>query len=116
MIIHKSIKFRLYPNTEQRQALERQFGCACFVFNTFLRERMEYYAAHKGEGKQGLNYPDTARLEMGKRINETLKENVMVGLAASGEKTIFKGTGRHTGLKVFKPEHLLKMVKVYDLV
>lgn len=62
MIIHKAFKFRLYPNLEQRQALERQFGCARFVFNTLLQERMEYYATHKGEEKQGLNYYDTARL------------------------------------------------------
>jgi putative transposase len=62
MIIHKAFKFRLYPNLEQRQALERQFGSARFVFNYFLRERMEYYAAHQGEVKQGLNYYDTARL------------------------------------------------------
>jgi putative transposase len=62
MLVHKAFKFRLYPNGEQRQALERQFGSARFVYNTFLRERMEYYAAHKGEEKQGLNYYDTARL------------------------------------------------------
>ena len=62
MILHKAFKFRLYPNLEQRQALERQFGCARFVFNTFLRERMEYYATHQGEEKQGLNYNATARL------------------------------------------------------
>lgn len=60
MVIHKAFKFRLYPNAEQRQALERQFGCARFVFNYFLRERMDFYAAHKGEKKQGLNYNDTA--------------------------------------------------------
>jgi putative transposase len=62
MIIHKAFKFRLYPNLEQRQALERHFGSARFVFNYFLKERMDYYAAHQGEEKQGLNYNDTARL------------------------------------------------------
>jgi len=52
MIIHKVFRFRLYPNLEQRQALERQFGCASFVFNTFLRERMDYYAATRGKGSR----------------------------------------------------------------
>ena len=60
MVTHKAFKFRLYPNAEQRQALERQFGSARFVFNYFLQERMDFYAAHKGEKKQGLNYNDTA--------------------------------------------------------
>jgi hypothetical protein len=27
MIINQAFKFRLYPNAEQRQALDRQFGC-----------------------------------------------------------------------------------------
>jgi putative transposase len=62
MIINQAFKFRLYPNVEQCQALARQFGCTRFVYNYFLRQRMDYYAAHKGEEKQGLNYSDTARM------------------------------------------------------
>ena len=62
MIVHQAYKFRLYPNAEQRQALDRQFGCSRFVYNYFLRQRMDHYAVHKGEKKQGLNYQDTARM------------------------------------------------------
>jgi putative transposase len=62
MIIHQAYKFRLYPNTEQRQSLDRQFGCARFVYNYFLRQRMDHYTVHQGEKKQGLNYQDTARM------------------------------------------------------
>jgi putative transposase len=32
------------------------------VYNFYLRQRMDYYAAHMGENKQGLNYNDTARM------------------------------------------------------
>jgi putative transposase len=62
MVIHQAFKFRLYPNAEQRQALARQFGCSRFVYNHFLRERMDFYAAHKGDAsqKQGLNYNEMA--------------------------------------------------------
>jgi putative transposase len=62
MIVNQAFKFRLYPNTEQRQTLDRQFGCARFVFNYFLRQRMDHYTAHQGEKKQGLNYYDNARM------------------------------------------------------
>jgi putative transposase len=62
MIVYQAYKFRLYPNTEQRQALDRQFGCARFVYNYFLRQRMDHYAAHQGEKKQGLNYQDISRM------------------------------------------------------
>ena len=61
MVIQKAFKFRLYPNVEQRVFLARQFGCARFVYNHFLRERIDFYAAHKGEPKQSLNYGDTAK-------------------------------------------------------
>ncbi|MGD0610820.1 MAG: RNA-guided endonuclease TnpB family protein, partial [Anaerolineales bacterium] len=60
MVIHQAFKFRLYPNADQRQALSRQFGCSRFVYNFFLRERMDFYAAHKGEKKQDLTFHDTA--------------------------------------------------------
>ena len=52
----------MYPNAEQQRALACQFGCSRFVYNYFLRERMNFYAAHKGEAKQGLNYNDTAAM------------------------------------------------------
>jgi putative transposase len=61
MVIHQAFKFRLYPNIEQHNFLARQFGCARYVYNYFLRQRIDFYAAHKGEKKQGLNYFDTAR-------------------------------------------------------
>jgi putative transposase len=62
MLVNQAFKFRLYPNTEQCQALARQFGCSRFVYNYFLCQRMDHYAVHKGEKKPGLNYNDTARM------------------------------------------------------
>jgi putative transposase len=41
------------------------------VYDYFLRQRMDFYAAHQGEKKQGLNYNDTAeRLTALKRQSE----------------------------------------------
>ena len=59
----KTFRYRLYPNAEQRAWLERQFGCCRFVYNYFLRLRIDYYAAHReATDKKGLNYHDTARM------------------------------------------------------
>lgn len=58
MLIRKAYKFRLYPNQEQQENLVRQFGCARFVYNHFLRQRIDHYAA---TGK-GLSYHMTAKL------------------------------------------------------
>ena len=38
-----SYKFRLYPNTEQESLIQRTFGCARFVYNHFLSERIAQY-------------------------------------------------------------------------
>ena len=53
-------KFRLYPNSAQREGLARQFGACRFVHNHFLQTRIDYYDDHKDDAKKGLTYHDTA--------------------------------------------------------
>jgi len=62
MKTHKSFRYRLYPNKEQEQALARQFGACRFVFNFFLRTRIDYYTTHKEDRKKSLGYHDTSYL------------------------------------------------------
>ncbi|MFB7914838.1 helix-turn-helix domain-containing protein, partial [Streptomyces sp. NPDC056061] len=47
--------FRVYPNTPQRTALAKAFGCARVVWNDGLRLRQDAY-------KQGLERPKAAEL------------------------------------------------------
>lgn len=61
MEVMKTYKFRIYPNAVQREWFARQFGACRFVYNHFLRARIDYYAAHKDDPtKKGLTYHDTA--------------------------------------------------------
>jgi len=60
MTINKAFKYRIYPNKEQRETLARHFGCVRFVYNYFLRQRIDYYAENKDNEKRSLNYHDTA--------------------------------------------------------
>jgi len=55
MKINKAFRFRIYPNSQQKQFLAQSFGCSRFVYNHFLRQRIDYYA----ENGKGLNYFDT---------------------------------------------------------
>lgn len=57
MVTLKAFKFRLYPSEEQREQLARQFGACRFVWNYYLRQRIDYYA----ETGEGLNYYDNSR-------------------------------------------------------
>lgn len=48
MLAHRSYKFRVYPTHEQKLQMEKHFGCVRFVYNHFLRVRIDHYAANKG--------------------------------------------------------------------
>ena len=43
---HKAYKFRLYPNKEQLDYFAKCFGCARFIYNKMLADRIEYYENH----------------------------------------------------------------------
>jgi putative transposase len=54
--IKRAYKYRIYPNSQQRDKLSQQFGGCRFVYNYFLRRRIDTYA----ETGKGLTYHDTA--------------------------------------------------------
>ena len=56
MKINKAFKFRIYPDDTQTQFLAQSFGCARFVYNRFLRQRIDYYATNA----KGLTYHNNA--------------------------------------------------------
>lgn len=40
---NKSYKFRIYPDTQQAELIQKTFGCVRFVWNYYLFQRMETY-------------------------------------------------------------------------
>ena len=44
-MVEYSYKFRLYPNEEQINLIERTFGCCRFVYNHYLAVRQKLYEA-----------------------------------------------------------------------
>ena len=41
--MHRSYKYRIYPNKTQREALDQIFGFCRFLYNNALEERISYY-------------------------------------------------------------------------
>ena len=39
----KAYKYRLYPNSEQQTYFAKTFGCARFIYNTMLHDKIEHY-------------------------------------------------------------------------
>ena len=44
---NKAYKYRLYPNKDQAQLIDRTIGCARFIYNRMLSDKIEYYKEHK---------------------------------------------------------------------
>ena len=45
--IHKALKVRLYPSEEQKEILNKTFGCCRVVYNERLAEHINYYNTYK---------------------------------------------------------------------
>lgn len=54
MIVNKAYRFRIEANCTQREQLERYAGCTRFVWNWFLEQRKQHYAA-SGKGASWLD-------------------------------------------------------------
>jgi len=46
-MINRAYKYRIYPNKEQQELLEKHFGCVRFVYNWGLSEKIEAYQKDK---------------------------------------------------------------------
>lgn len=53
-MIYKGYKFRLYPNKVQQEYFAKCFGCARFIYNKMLADKIEYY---RETGKNLTVYP-----------------------------------------------------------
>ena len=56
--MEKAYKFRIYPNSEQIQQIQRTFGCCRYVFNHFLGLRIALYKA----SGDSINYNDCSAI------------------------------------------------------
>lgn len=66
-----SYKFRLCPNVAQRNLIQRTFGCARFVYNHFLSERIAQY---RETGKSPTRFQQDKELTVLKQKLEWLQE------------------------------------------
>lgn len=66
-----SYKFRIYPNREQENLMQRTFGCCRYVYNHFLAERQKSY---KETGKSPTRFQQDKELTILKKELEWLRE------------------------------------------
>lgn len=74
----KAYKYRIYPNKEQRVYLAKTFGCARFIYNKMLGDRIKTYEENKELDIKEMKYPTPAQY---KKEFEWLKEVDSLALA-----------------------------------
>lgn len=74
-----SYKFRIYPNAEQQTLIQKTFGCARFVYNHFLAQRITEY---KATGKAPTRFQQDKMLTTLKKELIWLKEVDSIPLQA----------------------------------
>lgn len=67
----QAYRFRIYPTDEQREAIERNFGCARYVYNHYLEKRRYLY---EKDGKKMSRFDCMRDLTLHKQEEPWLKE------------------------------------------
>lgn len=78
--ILKAYKYRIYPNKQQTELINKTIGCCRFVFNYYLNRRIELYKSDQ----KTINYNACAKdLTSLKKQYEWLKEVDSISLQQS---------------------------------
>ena len=100
--VEKAYKYRIYPNKQQEELIQKTFGCSRFVYNTYLAKRIKLYE----ESKKSLSYVQCANdmkklkseLEWLKEVDSTALQSSLKDLDIAYQK-FFK---EHSGYPKFK--------------
>lgn len=74
----KAYKYRIYPNEEQINYLQKTFGCTRFIYNQMLADRIKSYEENKDLDIKIIKYPTPTQY---KKEYEWLKEVDSLALA-----------------------------------
>ena len=110
----KSFKFRLYPNIEQQEQINKTFDCCRFIWNKMLEDKISYYE----QNKKILNtYPSKYKnqYEFLKDADSLALCNVQLNL----EKSFYSFFKKRTGYPKFKrkkdcPSYTTNNIKIID--
>ncbi|HAM93069.1 MAG TPA: transposase [Phascolarctobacterium succinatutens] len=99
MIVNKAYRYRLYPTIEQKIMFAKTFGCARFIYNKMLGDRLDYY---KETGKRLNNTPAQYKKEFPwlKEVDSLALANAQINLNKAYNN--FWSNRKHFGKPCFK--------------
>ena len=97
--MNKAYRYRLYPTTEQKIMFAKTFGCARFIYNKMLGDRLDYY---KETGKKLNNTPAQYKAEFPwlKEVDSLALANAQLNLNKAYNN--FWNNRKHFGKPRFK--------------
>ena len=89
---HKSYKFRLYPNQEQKQLFAKAFGCSRAIWNMMLADKIKHY---EETGETLHNTPAQYKKEFPwlREVDSLALANVQLSLQAAYKNFFQSGLG-----------------------
>lgn len=95
--MEKAYKYRIYPNKEQKETIQKTFGCCRFVYNKYLALRIEKYQ----NSKESFTYNQCANdmknlkseLEWLKEVDSTALQSSLKDLDNAYQKFFKEKTG-----------------------
>ena len=63
IMAEKAYKYRIYPNKQQEELIQKTFGCCRFVYNYYLDKRKEYYEKDKATFTYNMCSKDLTQLK-----------------------------------------------------
>lgn len=106
MKLNKAYKFRIYPTKQQKELINKTFGCCRFIFNQMLDERINIYEQFKDDKESLYSYKYKTEKQF-KEEYDWLKEVDSIALQQSRRcletayKNFFSGKGK-VGFPKFK--------------
>ena len=96
-IVKKAYKYRIYPNKQQKEQIQKTFGCCRFVYNKYLAMRIEKYQ----NAKESYTYNQCANdmknlkseLEWLKEVDSTALQSSLRDLDMAYQKFFKEKTG-----------------------
>lgn len=97
--MNKAYRYRLYPTIEQKIMFAKTFGCARFIYNKMLGDRLDYY---KETGKRLNNTPAQYKKEFPwlKEVDSLALANAQINLNKAYNN--FWSNRKHFGKPCFK--------------
>lgn len=97
--MNKGYRYRLYPTIEQKIMFAKTFGCARFIYNKMLGDRLDYY---KETGKMLNNTPAQYKKEFPwlKEVDSLALANAQINLNKAYNN--FWSNRKHFGKPCFK--------------